>query len=608
MLLLLFTVGLELSPARLYLLKQSFWLGGSLQVFLTWTLAGAVLSLFPLSWREVAIFAAATTMSSTAVVLKLLKEREELEAPHGRSAFGILIFQDLLVVPLLVFLPWLAPGAFPNAQRAILEAGSVLLMAAALTWPLRKLLPRLFTGIARSRIREAFLFASLFACFGLAFLSQELGFSAALGAFVAGLVVSETDYRWQVVADVEPFRDLFASLFFISIGMLVDPADWVGGWPVLLFLTAATVAVKTIPAYLAVRATGFPARIAWQSALSLAQFGEFSFVLLSSAVAFGIVNPVHQDLAIDVAVATLLLTPLLLSTAAPLARALGSASHRIASSDPSLPSCSLADHVVLVGFGVGGQTVARVLREASIPYVVVEADQALVRQAQREGQVALFGDATRPEILRLAQLQRARVLLVLASDFEATCRILRLAASLQPEVHRIVRTRRTQEAERLRAAGAHEVIIEEFESAIEIFSRVLAAYHVPPNVIRAQERVLRGSDYEILRLPRGSQSLPTAVLEALMAGTTEVVRVRAGSAAEGRTLRELDLRQRTGVQVLALVRGEKAFAPPSVDTLLAAGDQLVLVGPHEALDRALAEIDPLGTDPSPPPSPDSTRG
>ncbi len=602
-LLLLFAIGLELSPDRLRPLQRSFWIGGSVQVVLTAFFAACGLALLGLPGREVAVLAAAATMSSTAVVLKLLQGRGELEAPYGRSSFAILVFQDLFLVPLLVLLPWLAPGDRTKGP-ALVETGLAFLLAVALVWPLRKLLPRLFAGVARTRIREAFLFASLFGCFGFAYFAQQLGFSAALGAFLAGVVISETDYRWQVVADVEPFRDLFASLFFISIGMLVDVKGIGGHLPLLISLSAATVAIKAVPAFLAVRVSGYPARISWQAALSLAQLGEFSFVVLSSARGLGILSEKHLDLAVDVAVLTLLATPFLISRASSIARILDQRSRSGTEMSSTSAAAEHSDHVVLVGFGLGGHTVARVLREASIRYRIIEANAALVRRAQQEGANAVFGDATRAEILRTAGLARARVLLVAISDFEATCRILHLASSIAPQAHRIVRTRRVAEAERLRAAGAHEVIVEEFESTIEIFSRVLAAYHVPRNVIRAHERVLRGADYELLRLPRGEQAVPTAVLEALVAGTTEVVRLRTGSPAIGHSLQELNLRQETGVEVLAVVREEKALAPPPPDTILSVGDQLVLVGPHEAINRALNVVDPL---PSPSDLDDPTR-
>ncbi len=593
---LLFTIGLELSLARLRELARMFWVGGSIQTLTTIALAAGVALAFGLPWPAALVLGFVAAPSSTAIVLKLYRDRRELESPQGRTALGILLFQDVMLVPMLVALPLLAArGGRPLEQvgRLLLAAlvGGVAFVLA------RRLLPGLLERVARTRAREVFLFGSLFACLGLAYLTEKLGFSLALGAFVAGLLVAESDYRSQVVADVEPFRDLFASVFFVSIGMLVDVAAGLARLPTIAAAVAALVLIKVLTAAVAVRAVGFPSRIAALVAFGLAQIGEFSFVVAAAARALGLIDSDLHAVVIAAAALTLLATPGLVAAApalaehlpAPVARWLD---RRATLDGAPAPPEPVKDHVVIVGFGAGGRTLARVLAEARIRYQVIEADAEIVARARRTGEPILYGDATRPEILRAAEIGRARMAVFAISDPEATRRALGLALAAAPQAHLLVRTRLVAEIERLRAAGAHEVIAEEFESSIEIFTRVLETYRVPRNVVRAQTRVLRGEDYRMLRAPATGGQVSAAVLDALAAGTTEVARVEPGSPAAGRTLGELELRRRAGATVIAVVRGERSRTNPPADFRFEVGDDLVLVGSHQEIESAFALLEP----------------
>jgi CPA2 family monovalent cation:H+ antiporter-2 len=504
------------------------------------------------------------------------------------------LFQDVLLVPMLVVLPLLAARGgklTDHALRLVLAAaiGAVVFALA------RKLLPRLLDRVARTRAREVFLFGALFACLGLAYLTEKLGFSLALGAFVAGLLVAESDYRSQVIADVEPFRDLFASLFFVSIGMLVDLPASLRRLPEIAALVGLLVAVKLFTTFVAVRAVGYPARIVTQVSFALAQIGEFSFVVAASARVLGLIDGETHGVVIAAAVITLMLTPAAVAfgrRVAPrlplgLERWMDRRVDRRAEVDPA----PLANHVVIVGFGACGRTLARVLAEAQVPYRVIEADADLVARSARAGQPILFGDATRSEIQRAAGFESARMAVFAISDPDATMRALSLARRESPRVHLLVRTRLVSEIGRLRAAGAHEVIAEEFETSIEIFTRVLAAFHVPRNVVRAQTRVLRGEDYQMLRSPSVEGRVSEAVLDALAAGTTEVLRIEDDSPAAGRTLAEFDLRRLTGATVIAVVRGESSRTNPPPDYRLEPGDDLVIVGSHGEIEAAFALIE-----------------
>ncbi len=586
---LLFTIGLELSFGRLRELARFFWLGGAIQTFVTLGLVVALALAAGLAWPVALTLGFVAAPSSTAVVLKLYRDRRELDAPQGRGAIGILLFQDLMLVPMLVVLPLLAVSGAPKLALAARLAFAALAVSAVF-FVAHKLLPRLFGRVARTRGREVFLFGSLFACLGLAFVTHSFWLSPALGAFVAGLLVAESDYRSQVAADVEPFRDLFASLFFVSIGMLVDVAEIFRHLPLVTVVVLLLIAAKLVATALAVRAVGFPARVAALVALGLAQIGEFSFVIAASARALGLLDAGLHAVVMAAAVLTLLATPALIALAPRVAERLPRRLVAWFDRDRTLPASEVerpvADHVVIVGFGAGGRTLARVLAEAGIRYRVVESDARLVEWARRAGEPILFGDATRPEIQRAAGVGRARLVVFAISDPEATRRALAIARAEAPNLHLLVRTRLVAEIEALRAAGADDVISEEFESSIEIFTRVLALYRVPRNVVRAQTRVLRGEDYRMLRAPARDGRVSAAVLEALAAGTTDVLRVEAQSPAVGRTLGELDLRRRTGATVIAAVRGERSHTNPPADFRLETGDDLVLVGSHAEIEAA----------------------
>jgi len=319
--------------------------------------------------------------------------------------------------------------------------------------------------------------------------------------------------------------------------------------------------------------------------------GEFSFVLMEVGREHGLLAGERYQLLLAAAVLTMIATPLLMGAAPRLAGAWErrwppGVTAPLATAGSGEERKSLSDHVLIVGFGVGGRLLARVLREGGIRYLVLELNAATVRQARRDGHPILYGDASRREVLRAAGIERARVVVLVVSDPAAVRRSVPLARELNPGVRIVVRTRRVDEIEELRRLGADEAVAEEFETAIEVFTLVLQNYHVPRNVVRAQSRVLRGEGYRTLRAPALGRGVSESVLGALEAGTTDVFRVEPASPAAGRTLRELDLRRETGATVLAVVRGERPISNPAPDTALDAGDDLVLVGSHAEIDRA----------------------
>lgn len=588
--LLLFVIGLELNPAEMKGLGRSFLLGGSLQWGLTTALTTGVGLAFGLPLVNALFIGFVVSLSSTAVVLKEYQERRETVTPQGRTVLGVLLFQDLLIVPMIALTPVLAGTIQASPSALAMRFGGALAAVIAVFFLGRVLMPRLARIVAGTRVRELFVLGALTTCLAMAWFTARLEFSLALGAFLAGLLIAETDYSHQVIADIGPFRDLFASIFFVSIGMLVDLELALANLPLLLGLALLLVVGKAVLAVFAFKLAGFVTRIAVASGIALAQIGEFSFVLMEVGRAHNLLREGRFQFLLVAAVITVAMTPFLVRVGARAgvwaARLTGGGTGD--SGDTEIDE--LSGHVIIVGYGMNGSVLARVLGAVHIPHMVIELNPDTVRRARDESVRMMFGDASRREILRQAGVERARMVVFAISDYAALVNSVKATRELAPKVEVVVRTRMFTEIEELRQAGADQVVAEEFESAIEIFTRVLAAYHVPRNVIRAQTRVLRGEGYEMLRAePEGEAS--QAVLEALEAGTTDIYRITSESAIAGRTLRQLDLRRRTGTSVIAVVRGEESHPSPPADVELEAGDCLVLVGSHEQIDRAFQFLD-----------------
>jgi CPA2 family monovalent cation:H+ antiporter-2 len=600
---LLFTIGLEFEPARLRRIQRYFWAGGTLQVALTTAACVALLVAFlRLGFREALFYGFLVSLSSTAVVLKILGDRGETDSPQGRISLGVLIFQDIAIVPMIALVPVLAnAGSVPAgriALRLLLSAAAI----AAVFFLARILMPHVLRVVVKTRIREVFLFATLFLCLGMALLTSSLGLSLALGAFLAGVLIAESDYSHQVVSDILPFKDVFNSLFFISVGMLLEVSAVAKFLPTVLGLAAGVLVLKVFVVVLTVGILGYGSRIALLTGLALAQVGEFSFVLAGVGRANGFLAGAVFQAFIASSVLTILATPLLIQISPALADR-GARTFRWkkrAEEEARRRGRDLANHVIIAGFGLNGRNLAHVLKEAGIGYVIVELNPITVRAAVAEGEPIIFGDVASRTILKEACLEGARGIVFAISDPLMTRRGVRAAKVLNPDIFIIVRTRYASEIDDLLKLGANDVIPEEFETSIEIFTRVLEKYHVPRNIVDAQVKVLRGECYGLLR---GSCEVarPAAekISDLLTAGTAETYFVGKGGWPVGRTLGGLDLRGRTGATVIAVVRGEESFTSPGADFEVREQDTLVLVASHRDIDRAFGYLGTGETDESP---------
>lgn len=592
--LLLFTIGMEFSLENLLRIKRAVLLGGGLQVLLT-TLGGWAVSMgFGLGPAPSLFVGFLVSLSSTAIVLKILQQNAAVESPQGQTGLAILIFQDVAVIPMMLLLPLLAGVPAGEGQeplwglaiKALLFAG---LMLAAAKWGV----PYLLFLIARTRSRELFLFSILVLCFAIATLAQRLGLSLALGAFLAGLIVSGTEFSHESLGQVIPFRDVFTSLFFVSIGMLLDTRFLWENPLTVLFITLGVLTLKTLTGVGAVRLLGFPLRTAVLTGISLCQIGEFSFILFMKGSEVALLDKGFYQLFLTVAVLTMGVTPFAMSLAPALAdRAMrlplpgrlkqGRDLDRVWKGTG--PEGGRIDHLVIVGYGLNGKNIARAAQVAGIPYVILEMNPRTVREKQKEGLPVFFGDASQEAVLEKAAIKEARVLVIVISDPMAVRRITAASRRENPKLHIIVRTRFLSEMKELLSLGADQVIPEEFETSIEIFSRVLARYLIPRNEVERLVAEARAGGYEMLRSL--STATPTSLgdLGSLIQGIdVTTFRLPEGSPLAGRTLAEMELRKRFGITVLAIVRSGGVLSNPDPHTAMAVRDILVVLARPEAL-------------------------
>jgi monovalent cation:H+ antiporter-2, CPA2 family len=584
---LLFEIGLEVSLQRLRGLGRYFLAGGPIQAAATIALAVALCSFFQISLAQSFFFGMILSLSSTAIVLRLYNDRRELNAPHGSMALGILLFQDILIVPYLLVVPLFGSTVETSWADVLLRLGGGIFVLSTAAVAGRFLIPRLLHYLAATKVRELFVMGSLFLCFGAALLTQRLGFSLALGAFLAGVLIADSDYHHQVMAETIPFRDLFNSVFFVSIGMLVD-VTFVASHPLEVgIVTLLILAVKSVALFGTAYSLVRTPRVAVMVAMGLSQIGEFSFVLIQVGKMYGLVDFGEYQTAIASSIFTMALTPLLVFAAPLVARQLNPR----ASQPPADLPPDLSGHVIVVGFGLAGRQLAAALKAAGVPYLIVELNNITVKKARQQGEPIIYGDASRQSILESCRIRGARVIVFVISELHAVRRGVKLARQMNPDIFIIARTRMQSDIPELRACGATDVISEEFETSIEIFTTVLARLRVPGNIIRTQTRLLRLDDYRMLRSQSPVGHLSENIFKALSIGTIDTFLVTESLSVAGKTIVQLDLRKITGAAILALVRSDVPMANPPADTVIMQGDLLVLVGSHAQMDAAFRYLE-----------------
>jgi len=576
--LLMFTIGLEFSFKSLLRIKKSVLLGGSSQVLLTLGAGIAAASLIGWPIRSSVFVGCLVALSSTAIVLKLLQDRAEMETPHGRTSLGVLIFQDISIVPMVLAVPLLS-GAQQDADSVPLMLGKVIGLIVVLIAAAKWILPRVFQQIVRTRSSQLFLVSVIAICFAVAMGASMVGLSLSLGAFLAGLVLSESEYSHQALGNVLPFRDVFTSLFFVSVGMLLD-VNYLVSHPLMVTgIGLGVIFGKTVIAGGATLLLGLPVRTAVLVGLGLAQVGEFSFVLAKSGLDQGLLDENGYQLFLAVSVLTMVTTPLCMAIAPKVASWADRLPlpPRMKGQPPAMEGKALRDHLIIVGFGPSGRHLARAARVSDIPYAVLEMNPDTVRVESRKGEPISYGDASQEAVLEHVAVHHARILVVVISDAAAARRAVEAARRLNPSIHILTRTRFVTEVEALQALGADEVIPEELESSVEIFTRVLTHYLVPRDRIDQLAADIRAGAYEKLRAPSVSEETLQACRVPMPDVNVTACRVAQGSPVAGKTLAELDLRNRVGATLLAIRRGEETIANPVATTCLNEEDTLLVL-------------------------------
>jgi CPA2 family monovalent cation:H+ antiporter-2 len=583
--LLLFSIGIEFSLEKLARIRRAILLGGGAQVILSISIVAGLLAAFGVDWQSGVYTGCLVALSSTAIVLGLLGEKDETDTPRGSLSLAVLIFQDLAIVAMVLFVPILAGDGGTPADILTLLGKAVLLIASVLILA-RRVVPWILEKVAQSGRTELFLLTVVTVCFGTAAVSSLAGVSLALGAFLAGLVVSESRYSAQALGEIIPLRTVFNAVFFVSVGMMLDVSFLASNVQLVLAAAFLVIVIKVVTTAGSIVAIGYPVRISAAVALGLAQIGEFSFVLERAGRSLGLspagLGETGAQTFIATTVVLMLVTPFLMQLSGrfgdfiaktPLYRF-----GRDTGGPAKEPDARLEDHVIIVGYGHAGRNLRKVLSETGVPFIVVEMSPNAIRDLDREGVPSVFGDASRAPVLHAAGIEVAKMCVVITNEPSVTPRIVYQARYMNPTLQIIVRTRYLETTGELHGSGADVVVPEEMETTVRIFSHVLGAYMVPPDEVDRQVKALRAEDYGIMR---GSiQEAHLMVLQGLdeEGMHTRAVAVRNGAPVANRTLEELALRRRHALTVLAVRRGGKTISSPAGDFRVLPGDRLILIG------------------------------
>ena len=583
--LLLFSIGMELHLDMLARLKKFVFIGGSAQALLTIAAATAIALLLGQTLNNGIFFGFLLTLSSTAIVLQHFQQKGQMDSPQGHICLAILIYQDLLVVPMVLLVPILAGDMQSFDPHMLLSAAIALAVIGGGFFAARKLVPFVLASVVRTRSRELFNITVLAICLAIALLTSSMGLSLALGAFMAGIILAESDYSQNAMEGVIPFKDIFTSLFFISVGMLLNTQYAIEHIGLVLSLAGLIVVIKTVITTGVTKILGYPWRVAIIVGIAISQVGEFSFVLAKGGLDHNLFSPEQYQLFLAASVLTMALAPFLLGAAPVIAR------RTLNLLNPSLyeepeeegEDNSLNDHLVIIGFGLGGQILARAAGRAKIKYVVMEMNPDTVRKYAALGEPIHYGDASHPAMLRSLGIHRARVLAIIISDPAAVRVVVNTARRLNSNLHIIARTPYLTQVETLKQAGASEVIPEEFDTALEMFSLVLSRYLVPYQEIDGLMTEIELENDQIIHKRGDRKPSLLAIDSQLKEVNVSSFTVEAASFLSGKNLADLALRKKLDLNVVAILREEKLHSSPGPDFKLEAGDIAYVFGTADKL-------------------------
>jgi CPA2 family monovalent cation:H+ antiporter-2 len=585
---LMFSIGLEFSLPQLYAMRRTVLGLGGAQVAITMAAAMGVGWFIGLNWPSAFVIGAALTMSSTAIVSKILAERVDLNSRHGRLSIGVLLFQDIAVVPILVLIPALATqsGDLMGVLGISLLKATVMLMALFLFG--KTLVNPWFSLVARQRSRELFVMNVLMVTLILAFATKMAGLSYALGAFIAGMLISETRYRYQVESDIASFRDILLGLFFVTMGMLLDIHQLASNIGLVLLLLIALITFKALVVGLLSRAFGYEVGVAIRTGVILAQAGEFSFVILALGLEQGLLDGQALQVVLAASLLSMVAAPFIIQYNGRFARYWSKSytrSHESKVAEIEKIGMQLTGHVIICGYGRSGQYLGRFLKEENIPFIALDIDPARVQEAAAAGENVIYGDAGRRVVLAAAGGAKAKALVISYADEASAMKILHVVQENYPQLPVIVRTVDDSNMEALRAAGAAEVVPEILEGSLMLASHALMLLGVPLNRVVRRIRTFREERYKLFRgFFHGISDAEQELLEKHQPRLHSVV-ITALAYAVGKRLIDFDLYSYS-VEVKSIRRANHKGAEPTPDDVLAEGDVVVLLGTPEYLGGA----------------------
>lgn len=587
--LLLFTIGIEFSLKEFMRIKRYIFLGGGLQVLLTTLITVIITFGFGQPMGTAVFLGFLVSLSSTAIVLKTISEKGEVDTPYGRISLGILIFQDIGIVLMILLIPFLAGSTQATGWDLLLTLAKATGLVIAVLLSAQYIVPYILYQIVRTQSRELFILSIILICFGTAWLTSLAGLSLALGAFLAGLVISESEYSHHALGEVIPFRDVLSSLFFVSVGMLLDIGYFLKEPWLILAIVCAIILVKAIICAFVSIVLGYSLRVAILVGLVLAQIGEFSFVLSLTGVERGLLSGDSYQTFVAAAVLTMMLTPFIANMAPRLAnqicqlnlpKFLKVGTRR----EQELEKVDFKNHVIVVGYGLNGQNLSRVLRNVKIPYLVLEMNPKTVKMEREHGVPIYFGDAARETVLSHANIDTAKALVIAISDAPATRRVVQVARQLNPGLYIVARTRYVKETNKLYNLGANEVIPEEFETSIQIFAHVLRRYLMSKETIEKHVAMIRQDGYEELREEHPDYHYNVEELAAFIPDIEiDILKVTEHFRYVGASLADINFRQNFGVTVVAVRRGKETIANPDGGTVIQQEDTLIVLGEAQAM-------------------------
>lgn len=601
--LLLFTIGIEFSLEKLARIQRLIFGGGMMQVGLSILATVIVLAAFGVDWKTGIFTGMLVALSSTAIVLKLLADSGETNSEPGQIALGLLIFQDLAIVVMVLLVPTLAGGSGGLGEIGIALGTAVAIIAVVLVVA-RRVMPKVLEAVAMTCSPELFLLTVIAICFGTAYLTSLAGVSLSLGAFLAGLMVSESRFSQHALSETLPLQILFSATFFVSVGMLLDVGFLVQNLPIVIGAIVAVLLIKAATTFISVRALGYATPFAAASALTLAQIGEFSFVLERAGREVGLfpagAGAAGSQAFIATTVVLMVATPLMMKLGSQLSAKIVEKNDRAAMPDDNEQELAghdlgLEDHVIVAGYGQAARALVRVLAGSGIPYIITTLSPDGANEAESEGLPVIRGDATKPFLLRHVGVESAKMLVIADDNPSKAHRITSVARQLNPTMRIVVRTRYTTDAEHLIEAGADEVISEEFESVVQLFGEVLGEYRIPAEEIDRLEDLARKNGYAALMTEHiAMQNSEFACQPGEDCFDSRTVTVRENSSAVGMSIGELEIGN-SGLMLNELRRSGEIFKDPEDSFPLAVGDELVLSGPTEAFARNAATFRPKRT-------------